>query len=43
MKYLCNSSITLPYTIYVEPDGLISWSKNTEIEYEDLNAMMRSE
>jgi len=40
MKDLGNSSITLPYTIFVEPDGLISWSKNTEIKYEDLNAMM---
>ena len=40
MKDLGNSSITLPYTIFVEPDGLISWSKSTEIKYEDLNAMM---
>lgn len=40
MKDLGNSSMTLPYTIFVEPDGLISWSKNTEIKYEDLNAMM---
>ena len=40
MKDLGNSSITFPYTIFVEPDGLISWSKNTEIKYEDLNAMM---
>ena len=40
MKDLGNSSLTLPYTIFVEPNGLISWSKNTEIKYEDINEMI---
>ena len=40
MNSLGNSSMTLPYTIYVESDGLISWTKNTEIKFEDLDVLV---
>ena len=36
MQQLGNTATTLPYTLVVEPDGLISWHKNTEVKAEDL-------
>ena len=36
MQQLGNTATTLPYTLVVEPDGLITWFKNTEIKAEDL-------
>ena len=36
MQQLGNTATTLPYTLVVEPDGLITWYKNTELKAEDL-------
>ena len=36
MQQLGNTATTLPYTLSVEPDGLITWFKNTELKAEDL-------
>ena len=36
MQQLGNTATTLPYTLVVEPDGLITWFKNTELKPEDL-------
>ena len=36
MQQLGNTATTLPYTLVVEPDGLITWFKNTELKSEDL-------
>ena len=36
MQQLGNTATTLPYTLVVEPDGLITWYKNTELKSEDL-------
>ena len=36
MQQLGNTATTLPYTLVVEPDGLITWYKNTELKTEDL-------
>ena len=36
MQQLGNTATTLPYTLVVEPDGLITWFKNTELKAEDL-------
>ena len=37
---LGNTTTTLPYTLVVEPDGLITWYKNTELKAEDLPAIL---
>ena len=36
MQQLGNTATTLPYTLVVEPDGLIAWYKSTELKAEDL-------
>ena len=36
MKDLGNTSLTLPYTLLVEPSGLITWYKNGEVTSQDL-------
>ena len=36
MQQLGNTATTLPYTLVIEPDGLITWFKNTELKAEDL-------
>jgi len=36
MKGLGNTSLTLPYTLLVEPGGLITWYKNGEVTSQDL-------
>ena len=40
MESLGNSILTLPYTILVNKDGMIVWSKNTEIKAEDLEQIL---
>ena len=40
MQQLGNIATTLPYTLVVEPDGLITWSKNTELKTEDLSEIL---
>ena len=40
MQQLGNTATTLPYTVVVEPDGLISWYKNTELKPEDLPSIL---
>ena len=40
MQQLGNTATTLPYTLVVEPDGLITWYKNTELKAEDLPAIL---
>ena len=40
MQQLGNTATTLPYTLVVEPDGLIVWYKNTELKAEDLPAIL---
>ena len=39
MQTLGNSILTLPYTILVNNEGRIIWSKNTEIKREDLDQL----
>jgi hypothetical protein len=39
MKGLGNSILTLPYTILVNNEGRIIWSKSTEIKREDLEQL----
>ncbi len=36
MKGLGNTSLTLPYTLLVEPSGLITWHKHGEVTSQDL-------
>ncbi len=36
MKDLGNTSLTLPYTLLVEPGGLITWNKHGEVTSQDL-------
>ena len=40
MQQLGNTATTLPYTVVVEPDGLISWYKNTELKPDDLPSIL---
>ena len=40
MESLGNSILTLPYTILVNQEGMIVWSKNTEIKTEDLEQIL---
>ena len=40
MQQLGNTATTLPYTLVIEPDGLITWRKNTEVKAEDLPAIL---
>ena len=40
MESLGNSILTLPYTILVNQEGIIVWSKNTEIKTEDLEQIL---
>jgi len=37
---LGNTATTLPYTVVVEPDGLITWYKSTEVKPEDLPSIL---
>jgi len=40
MQQLGNTATTLPYTVVVEPDGLITWYKSTEVKPEDLPSIL---
>jgi len=40
MESLGNTILTLPYTILVNQEGMIVWSKNTEIKTEDLEQVL---
>ena len=40
MKGLGNTSLTLPYTLLVEPGGLITWYKNGEVTSQDLPVIL---
>ena len=40
MQQLGNTATTLPYTLVVEPDGLITWYKSTEVKPEDLPSIL---
>ena len=40
MQQLGNTATTLPYTVIVEPDGLITWYKSTEVKPEDLPSIL---
>jgi thiol-disulfide isomerase/thioredoxin len=40
MKDLGNTSLTLPYTLLVEPGGLITWYKNGEVTSQDLPVIL---
>ena len=40
MESLGNTILTLPYTILVNQEGMIVWSKNTEIKTEDLEQIL---
>ena len=40
MQQLGNSVQTLPYTLVVEPDGLITWCKYIEVKSEDLPSIL---
>lgn len=41
MQTLGNTILTLPYTIVVNSEGLIIWSKSTEIKREDLEQIQQ--
>ena len=41
MQTLGNTILTLPYTIVVNNEGLIIWSKSTEIKREDLEQIQQ--
>jgi len=40
MQLLGNTATTLPYTVVVEPDGLITWYKSTEVKPEELPSIL---
>ena len=40
MQQLGNSVQTLPYTLVVAPDGLITWCKYIEVKSEDLPSIL---
>jgi peroxiredoxin len=40
MKILGNEALTLPYTILINEEGEVIWSKNTELNHSDMDEIM---
>jgi peroxiredoxin len=40
MKILGNEALTLPYTILINEEGEVLWSKNTELNHSDMDEIM---
>ena len=40
MKILGNAALTLPYTILINEEGEVIWSKNTELNHSDMDEIM---
>ena len=43
MKTLGNEALTLPYTILIDEEGEVVWSKNTELMYSDMDEVLSIE
>ena len=43
MKMLGNEALTLPYTILIDEEGKIVWSKNTELMHSDMDEVLNIE
>ena len=43
MKTLGNEALTLPYTILIDEEGKIVWSKNTELMHSDMDEVLNIE
>ena len=41
MKALGNEALTLPYTILIDEEGEVVWSKNTELKHSDMDEVLR--
>ena len=41
MKALGNEALTLPYTILIDEEGEVVWSKNTELNHSDMDEVLR--
>ena len=40
MKALGNEALTLPYTILIDEEGKVVWSKNTELKHSDMDEVL---
>ena len=40
MKDLGNEALTLPYTILIDEEGQVVWSKNTELKHTDMDEVL---
>ena len=40
MKDLGNEALTLPYTILIDEEGEVVWSKNTELKHSDMDEVL---
>ena len=40
MKALGNEALTLPYTILIDEEGEVVWSKNTELKHSDMDELL---
>ena len=40
MKDLGNEALTLPYTILIDEEGQVVWSKNTELKHSDMDQVL---
>ena len=40
MKTLGNEALTLPYTILIDEEGEVVWSKNTELKHSDMDEVL---
>ena len=40
MKALGNEALTLPYTILIDEEGEVVWSKNTELKHSDMDKVL---
>ena len=40
MKDLGNEALTLPYTIIIDEEGEVVWSKNTELKHSDMDEVL---
>ena len=40
MKGLGNEALTLPYTILIDQEGEVVWSKNTELKHSDMDEVL---
>ena len=43
MKTLGNEALTLPYTILIDEEGEVVWSKNTELMHSDMDEVLNIE